>query len=99
MEILALVLLLIVVPILLLFVGGLALLRSGLRTPPLDEAPDTLPAAQVVSGGHSPLRDGGRSQARAIGNAIKIGLGTTLVGLGFGVVYVIYEFFTTPMFG
>ncbi|HUQ08354.1 MAG TPA: hypothetical protein VM261_37945, partial [Kofleriaceae bacterium] len=99
MDILLFVVVLVVVPILLLFVGGIALIRSGLRKPPLDENPETLPPAQVVSGDHSPLREGGQSKGRAVGNAVKIGLGTTLVGLGIGAIAVIHEFLTTPFLG
>ncbi|HUQ07774.1 MAG TPA: ferritin-like domain-containing protein, partial [Kofleriaceae bacterium] len=34
-----------------------------------------------------------------VGNAVKIGLGTTLVGLGIGAIALIYDFFTTPFLG
>jgi hypothetical protein len=98
-EILFVVLFLVVVPILLLFVGGIALIRSGLRKPPLDENPDTLPAAQVVSGGTSPLREGGPSKGRVVGNALKVGIGTTLVGLGIAAIAIIHNFLTRPPLG
>jgi hypothetical protein len=98
-EIIVVVLFLVVVPILLLFVGGIALIRSGLRKPPLDENPDTLPAAQVVSGGTSPLREGGQSNGRVVVNALKIGIGTVLIGGGIAVIAGIYSFFTTPLLG
>lgn len=88
---------LIAIALLVFIVPGALLLYSALR-PRAGREPDAdanVPAARVVQGNHSSIRDRDHSKRVAIGKAVRVTAGTGLIGVGVFSLAAIYELFTS----
>jgi hypothetical protein len=83
--------------VLFLITGGLALIFGAFRRRKSPEDP-ALPVAQLVHGERSPLREPG-TKRRAIGNAVRVVIGTAMVGVGSAIVYGLYDIYKNGLFG